>query len=225
MINYSGVVLLPKAELSVLDIYIVCDVLIFSLQQRTTNYTTSYHMSDRYFPSSPPSEDELRLILLLRYVPSSVKTKEGFFTVNVRNWELGTASDPGTILVPVRYQEHLRRFLWREMIFMEVIRRCTLREIYLVATVSPLVKRYIMYMDGILEGLLTTARKRQDDVKYRSVLFEMYLNVEYFVGRHEFDIAGQWRESHPDTILECQDALQLGELIFIHVNIHTQPHV
>ena len=93
---------------------------------------------------------------------------------------------------------------------MEVICRSCINEIYLMPTVSPIVKRYIMYMDGIAESVFTTVKKRQGDVGFHSILFDMYLNTEYFVGRHEFHIAGYWRQSHPDTILECQDALQLG---------------
>lgn len=172
-------------------------------------------MSDRFFPNTVPTEDELRLILLVRYHVSSAKTKKGFFSVDTWNWELDVASEPSTILVPVRYLHHLRRFLWREMILMEVMRRSALQEIFLSPAASPLVKRYIQYMDAIAEGLLTTAQKRQGDSSYRSVLFEMYLNVEYFVGRHEFNVAGHWRADHPETVLECQDALELGEQILL----------
>ena len=74
-------------------------------------------------------------------------------------------------------------------------------------TVSPIVKRYIMYMDGIAESVFTTVKKRQGDVGFHSILFDMYLNTKYFVGRHEFHITGYWRQSHLDTILESQDAL------------------
>lgn len=169
-------------------------------------------MSDRYFPASTPTEEELQLILLVRYVQSAQRKKEGFVTVKVRNFELDIAAEPGIILVPAHYREHLRRFLWRQTVFMEVVKRSSQSTVHLVAPASPLVKRYIVYMDGIVEGLLTTARKRQDDPRYRSVLFDMYLTVEFFVGRHEHHVAAQWRRTHPEVVLECQDAFELGSI-------------
>ena len=67
-------------------------------------------------------------------------------------------------------------------------------------------------MDGIVEGLLTTVRKRQDDLQYRSVLFNMYLTMEYFVGQHEHYVAVQWRGIHLEVVLECQDVVELGSI-------------
>lgn len=165
-----------------------------------------------YFPISVPDQNELRLILLVCYTLSTKKSTYGFFTVKMRNCEICLPSDPSTILVPLQYKEHLHHFLWQETLFMEVVSQRTTGRLTLSQKAMSLADHYIMYMDGMLEGLLTTARKRENDPGYRSVTFDTYLVVEYFVGRHdEHNIAGQWRKSHPSTILECQDAFNLGE--------------
>lgn len=120
-------------------------------------------MSDWYFPISTPTEEELHLILLVCYMQSAQRKKEGFVMVKVRNFELNIATELGTILVPAHYREHLWGFLWCQMVFMEVVKRSSKLALHLVASTSLLMKRYIVYMDSIVEGLLTTARKRQDD--------------------------------------------------------------
>ena len=56
-------------------------------------------------------------------------------------------------------------------------------------------------MVGMVEGLLTTIQKRIGDVAYRSHLFNLYLVVEFYVGRHEHDIICRWAREHPDTTL------------------------
>lgn len=56
-----------------------------------------------------------------------------------------------------------------------------------------------------MEGLLTTVWKHKGDASYRSRLFDLYLVLEYNIGRHEFDIVDAWKMEHRKIILECQD--------------------
>lgn len=165
-------------------------------------------MTDLFFPNTAPSQQELRLLMLIRYIPST-KAKGQYFEVNVRNWELQVMSDPGVVSVPIHYHEHLRRFIWRQMVFMELLTRGS--DLDLAHALRPMLQRYVLYMDGIVEGLLTTAKVKKPDPGFRSRLFDLYLVVEYYVGRHEYDIVGDWRGSNLDIVLECQDVETLGK--------------
>ena len=95
---------------------------------------------------------------------------------------------------------------------MEVIKRSSQLELHLVTPISLLVKSYIIYMDGIVEDLLATVRKRQNGLQYRSVVFNMYLPMEFFVGQHEHYVAAQWRGIHLEVVLKCQDVFELGSI-------------
>ena len=170
----------------------------------------STHM-DRFFPLTNHDSHELQLIMLIHYVVSTSPVKPGFFVVKVKNSELNATTPPGTILVPNHYKDHLQCFLWRHQVFMEVVHQYNDKELHLVPYLSPLFQHYIVYMDGVAEDLLTTARKMINNPSYRSLTFDLYLVVEYFIQRHESHIAAQWRGNNPDVILECQDAFQLGE--------------
>jgi len=170
-------------------------------------------MTDRYFPNTVPTASELMLIMLVRYVTDDDddSTGEDFCLVKARNWQLETVSKDDSVEVPIAYSKHLKHFLWRQLAFIEVYNRATKQLIDIAPRLRPLLQKYILYMDGMLEGLLTTARKHQGDPGYRSRLFDTYLVVEYFVARHEYDVVGRWRANNPDTILECQDAFALGK--------------
>ncbi|KIK72318.1 hypothetical protein PAXRUDRAFT_22125 [Paxillus rubicundulus Ve08.2h10] len=76
----------------------------------------------------------------------------------------------------------------------------------------PLIQRYIMYMDGIIEGLFTSAQNQQRE-GWRSALFNLYLVVEYLVKRHEYNLGDEWRKKNPDQILEQLDITSLDVYI------------
>lgn len=169
-------------------------------------------MADRFFPNTIPTTNELNLIMLVRYVLGPDKRGgQDFCQVLAKDWVTKRRSYKDGILVPSTYLVHLQHFLWRELAFMEVYLRAGKQEVEIPPGLSPLLQKYIMYMDGMLEGLLTTARKNQSNAQYRSSLFDSYLVVEYFVGRHEYDVVGNWRLKNADTILECEDAFKLGK--------------
>ncbi|KIK72780.1 hypothetical protein PAXRUDRAFT_21590 [Paxillus rubicundulus Ve08.2h10] len=69
-----------------------------------------------------------------------------------------------------------------------------------------------MYMDGIIEGLFTSAQNQQRE-GWRSALFNLYLVVEYLVKRHEYNIGDEWRKKNPDQILEQLDVTSLDVYI------------
>ena len=177
-------------------------------------------MTDRYFPHTVPTASELSMIILVRYVVSDNTTEEeegAFHEVKTVNWPAQKpAEDP--ILIPTKYVRHLRHFLWRHHAFMEVYDRGRRQYIKVAPALSRLLQKYIVYMDGIAEGLLTTARHNQDNPTYRSRLFDLYLVVEYFVARHEYDIVGDWRYNNPKTILECQDPFSLGKCLPVYTH-------
>lgn len=169
-------------------------------------------MSDRFFPTKLASVDEIRLIKAIRYeVPVAIKDKENFFDVGVYAPEIKKHLEK--IKVPAHYHEHLRRFMWRHRLFLELYIRVADDTVQSRQGLKNLLNRYIIYMDGIAEGLLTTAKRRAGIQDYRSRLFDMYLVIEHYVGRHEFDVAFDWRERHPDIILECIDHVTLGMVL------------
>lgn len=167
-------------------------------------------MADRFFPAYVPDEELLRRLCLIRYYPKKIQDSD-FFHVSVMNVELKQPTHPKIIQLPNVYFEHLRRFIWRQHVFMEL----AARKPKIPDQLRTMIKKYIMYMDGMIEGLLTTARQRKGELDYRSRLFNQYLIVEYFVGRHEYDVVGRWRMENADTILECQDMEALGMYISV----------
>ncbi|KAF8425015.1 hypothetical protein L210DRAFT_3509387 [Boletus edulis BED1] len=157
-------------------------------------------MSDLFFPHNSPSHEDMFNIMAIRYLPDPTAPKALF------NVAIYSASGEGIVdtptAVPSFYHDHLRRFLWRHCVYMELVSR---ENLALVKNLRPLLERYIFYMDAMVEGLLTTARNTTfaNDPTFRSSLFSQYLVVEYHVGRHEFNVVGAWRQSNPDVILEC----------------------
>lgn len=144
----------------------------------------------------------------IRYCPMESPHAE-FFDVAIYGSEvdrlLGTP-----ITVPKYYWEHLRRFLWRHHVYMQLY-ASTSSGVKLPASVRSVIKLYIQYMDGIAEGLLTTAGRRRGDPGYRSYLFNMYLVVDFHVGRHEHHVVSSWAAEHPDIIIECVDIDTIGK--------------
>ncbi|KAH0835517.1 hypothetical protein J3R83DRAFT_9202 [Lanmaoa asiatica] len=173
-------------------------------------------MTDRLFPNDAPQESETRSISAIRYRAKVPVDGCDFFAVEIYNVEVKTVTDDtDVILVPVHYYEHVRRFLWRHCLFMEVWRRAG--SLKLANGLQTMLKRYIMYMDGITEGLLQlTDFKKGEDKDLRSVVFDLYLVTEFFVGRHEYDIGDAWRCQNADTILERQSAAALDWNAYYH---------
>lgn len=166
-------------------------------------------MTDLFFPSSPPDAHELRRIMAIRYRPAAITSN--FFGVKAYAWPGDTKSTVGKpIRLPGQYYHHLSRFLWRHQVFMELQSRFS--DLQLAPTHQPLVQRYMQYMNAMVAGLLTPEQKNTKDPSFRSRLFDLYLVVEYFVGHHEFHLVDSWRACNPDSILECQDVLDLGAL-------------
>jgi hypothetical protein len=163
-------------------------------------------MTDAFFPTNAPSQHEIRLILLIRYMANPPRGDR--FTVETYNTELHEM-DGEQIELPYYYYEHLRRFLWRHQALMEVYSRH--KTIHITPELHTLFQRYIVYMDAMIEGLLAPAREQDDHKRtVRSSLFDLYLAVENLIGRHQYDVGDQWRLEHPDIILECVDVESLG---------------
>lgn len=173
---------------------------------------SSPKMTDRFFPSEPPSEQALHRLLRVQYELGQVYD-ERYLDVHVSGWDLEAGGKARTIRVPARYHGHLLRSFWRRKTFVELFTRYNALFRTLVVDPHPLLLRHIMYIDGMVQGLLTTAQKHKRMVPFRSALFDLYLVVEYFVGRHQSNQVSHWRYAHPDIILECQDVQTLGACI------------
>lgn len=161
-------------------------------------------MSDRFFPCASPGQREVKLICQIQYIAGPIV--DGGFAVEGKNLKLKSMVADKAVL-PSSYHEHVRRFIWRHCVFMEVWRRS--EDLCLTVRLRVAIERYIMYMDGMMEGLLMTPRKKQRH-DYRSALFDLYLLTEYFMKRHEYDIGDAWRINHPDVVLEQQKVEDLG---------------
>lgn len=162
-------------------------------------------MSDYLWPRSLVTSRELRLLMAIRYRMDGMPTGP-FFKVKVIAWELGpTYESEDHITVPSFYHNHLRHFLWRQHLFMELYKRVNTEKGFRLQTgLRALLQRYIQYMDGMVEGLLTTVKRHPRDADFRSSLFNLYLVTDYYLdGIHEPDLGDQWRLQHPDIILEC----------------------
>ena len=163
-------------------------------------------MTDLYFPVKAPTATELLAIRCIRYLEMG-KVVDGLFRVAIYGSEVNAVCDKD-VQVSEFYQDHLRCFLWRHHVYMELVGR----KVELPPNLRPLLLRYILYMDGMVEGLLTTLRNPNHigNRNFRSRLFNLYLIIDYHVGRHEYDVVGAWRESHPDIVLECVGMDEIG---------------
>ncbi|KAI6111431.1 hypothetical protein F5141DRAFT_1063706 [Pisolithus sp. B1] len=156
-------------------------------------------MTDLFFPMHPPAHAELRLITVIRY--KALRPAGGKFTINAINTDLNIpASEPFD--VPSDYYEHVRRFLWRHQVFMGVEKRK--EELSLAVGLSTRAQCYIAYMDAMIEGLFTKAR-RSGGGDWRSDIFDLYLVVDHLVQGHEYNVGSLWRMENPDRILETVD--------------------
>lgn len=150
-----------------------------------------------------------------RYV-AEVHSPRDFFKVKVISWEDPSKPEvEAPITVPSTYHTHLRRFIWRHQLFMELYSRAnTVNSFKLRTGLRPILLRYIEYMDGMVEGLLTTVKKNPGDATFRSNLFDLYLVTDYYLqGQHEHHLGDTWRLQHPDTILECVKMDTIGEFL------------
>lgn len=164
-------------------------------------------MSDLFFSNAVPAASELRLIMATRYLPEST-CGGGFFDVRVFGAEVKCIV--GTqIRVPEYYHAHLCRFVWRHHLYMELQQRGA--SLQLAQNLRPMLQRCVFYMDGVVEGLLTTVRRNKDKVGFRSEFFNLYLVLEFHVGRHEYNTVDAWRVLHKDLILEYQNIDDIGE--------------
>lgn len=171
------------------------------------------NMTDLFFPSTTPDAQEIRLILAVRYyhIPSA---RDDFFDVVPFGWEVQRKILP-SITVPVYYQNHLRRFLWRHHLYMHLYDGAPVLQ--LAPNLLPLLTSYIQYMDAMAEALLTAAKRNVGDVSCRSYLFNMYLVIEFHIGRHEHDVVSRWASKHPNVVLECVNIDSIGKLCAVQI--------
>ncbi|KAI5981107.1 hypothetical protein EDD15DRAFT_2204517 [Pisolithus albus] len=160
-------------------------------------------MIDLFFPVDPPPRDELQLIDLIRYM--ALPPEGDKFVVQAMNTDYNTfACDPFD--VPSYYYEHVRRFIWRHRLFIGVEKQAD--KLSLAVGLPTRLQRYISYLDAMIEGLFVEARRSQGN-DWRSSLFDLYLSVDYFVGRHEHNRGNVWREHNPDKIMTTVDVTTL----------------
>ncbi|KAF8432338.1 hypothetical protein L210DRAFT_869429 [Boletus edulis BED1] len=140
-------------------------------------------MSDLFFLHNSPSHEDMFNITAIHYLPDPTAPKVLFNVAIYSASGEGIVDNPTT--VPSFYHDHLRCFLWRHCVYMELVSR---ENLALAKNLRPLLERYTFYMDAMVEGLLTTARNMTfaNDPTFRSSLFSQYLIVEYHVGCHEF---------------------------------------
>ncbi|KAI5983661.1 hypothetical protein EDD15DRAFT_2201942 [Pisolithus albus] len=212
---YKIPVMLPKtcskAEKTSMQKFNVHDPKRGKLKDDTKNAVHGAHklvisnMTDSFFPVYPPSRRELRLITLIRY--KALPPEGDKFTVHAINTVFNIpACDPFD--VPSGYYEHVRRFLWRHHLFMEVEKRTD--DLSVAVGLRSRVQRYIAYMDAMIEGLFVKARSFEGS-DWRSTLFDLYLIVDHHVQGHEYRQGHLWRLNNPDRILETVDVTTLDE--------------
>ncbi|KAI5983625.1 hypothetical protein EDD15DRAFT_2201917 [Pisolithus albus] len=204
-----------KAEKTSMQKFNVHDPKRGKLKDDTKNAVHGAHklvisnMTDSFFPMYPPSRRELRLITLIRY--KALPPEGDKFTVHAINTVFNIpACDPFD--VPSGYYEHVRRFLWRHHLFMEVEKRTD--DLSVAVGLRSRVQRYIACMDAMIGGLFVKARSFEGS-DWRSTLFDLYLIVDHHVQGHEYRQGHLWRLNNPDRILETVDVTTLGTLIWL----------
>lgn len=164
-------------------------------------------MSDLLFPNTVPTSKELSLIKQVEYRPKITDSSD-FFSIHVFNTKTMGATE-SDIRIPNWYYQHVLRFLWRHRLFLAIHGNSKIK---FDRGHRTMIRRYIAYMDAVMEGLLMGCRIAEgNDVTYRSRTFEMYLAVEFYIGRHEFDVCDTWRRANKQPILEAIDVKDLGE--------------
>ncbi|KAG9310698.1 hypothetical protein JVU11DRAFT_9292 [Chiua virens] len=148
-------------------------------------------MADLFFPPEVPTLHEINKISITRYYVKNVAEGD-FCVIQVLGWANSQPSLLGDIQLPIIYHTHLRHFLWRHHVFMELNSRTELVKdgVVLSAHIKQTIQKYIWYMDAIGGGLMASARFRTNRGRtdFRCNLFDLYLLVEYYVGRHEHDV-------------------------------------
>lgn len=163
-------------------------------------------MTDLLFHDREPTLKKLNIIMQIRYELKETED-EHFCVVCIGNPTLNAVVED--IRIPKSYQGHLRRFLWRHALFMGI--ESNIHE-KLDADNRRIIKRYISYMDAILAALIQGCRGEKGvNVYYRSKTFDLYLVVEFFIGRHDYQSGDQWRRTHKMPLLETVDVMKLGE--------------
>lgn len=167
-------------------------------------------MTDFLFSIAVPTVKELSFI---RQVEYSTRAPDGpdFFSIQVFNNATRETTEPD-IRVPNWYHQHVLRFLWRHRLFISMDHNSRIK---LKRGLGAMVKRYIAFMDAIMDSLLMGCRiAKGTDITYRSRTFDMYLGVEFYIGYHDYSVGDTWRQANKNIMLEGIDVKELGEYYY-----------
>lgn len=87
-------------------------------------------------------------------------------------------------VLPARYIDHIRRFIWREDAIRLVLNHNNVVDI--PELLEENITLVLWYMDNVFDRLVTESNlERAATAPFRSDVFENYLIIEYWVRRHE----------------------------------------
>lgn len=114
--------------------------------------------------------------------------------------------------MPPRYNELMKRFVWRGDILTALLRSPTYMADIDACTEKAMVNNLRYHLDVSKElraSLHAAAASEEPEPVVR--LLEVYMLEEFYVGRHDPSAVIKWQMMHPNINLRCTDVLTVGK--------------
>jgi len=157
-------------------------------------------MATLHFPDHVPKGVKLGRLLSTRRI---VRVYENTSLVDVET--------NGDVLMSLteRYVKHIQYFVWREDTIRLVIHFA--RQLKIETELENNLKMILWYMDEVHNAIVDQSDPDiTEDSPFRSPVFDSYLFIEYFVGRHEPLNVRQYRRDQ-DRNIDRGDIMECGE--------------
>ncbi|KAI6096127.1 hypothetical protein F5141DRAFT_1067849 [Pisolithus sp. B1] len=154
-------------------------------------------MSHAYFPESVPEDATLNALMNKRRTIEGSEATRCIMKVHV------LANKTQEINLPGSYCNHMRHFVWRENAIWLVLSRSD--DLKVEEGLSEMLKKVLWYMGGIFERICVESRKATArEPEWHSETFDSYLQIEYYVLRHEPWLIREFRHNHDMNINRCK---------------------
>lgn len=114
--------------------------------------------------------------------------------------------------MPTRYNELMKRFIWRGDILTALLGSPTyMGQINSASTEKAMVNNLRYHLDVLKElRTLLRAAAASEDPEPAVRLLDVYMLEEFYVGRHDPAAVIKWQEKHASTNLRCTDIFTVG---------------
>ena len=171
-------------------------------------------MATIYFPESRPSEHKLAALIedcrKIELAPDH-QNEASSWTCQVALGFDAKGGLPQVACFPSHYTEVISAFVWRENAIRLVLQFHT--ELRVTKLMQDNLGRILQYMDAILCCLAQEAgnvASKDRDPKWRCKVFDSYLAIDFFVGRHEPSMVRNFRRQS-DLNIDRVDVAQIGQ--------------